>query len=386
MNFKTGCMNSDPIVLSIISDILGHRTYGQLMKEYFLEISPFKTMDYYCFLEEREFTTRILVKPLQFFFPNQWVRRQNLDFHRFRVEAALAFITRRLIVRKLQQKNYSVMHLHTQVMALLATDLMKKLPTVVSIDMTEVQASQEGTDPNYRWTYYPNLVLESQVFKTAAQIVTWSEWARQSVVNDYNIQEQKVKVVPPGININSISYINLIQKAPTDLYKILFIGGDFKRKGGEDLLEVFLSKFSESTELHLATQIPINCKHPNVYIYSNLKAYTTDWHELYRQADVFVMPTYFDAFGYVFLEAMAAGLPVISTYINAIPEIVCHEETGFLIQPGNRSELANRIQQLIENPALAQEMGRKGRKVVEKKFNAHKNFQLLESIYNELAY
>ena len=46
------------------------------------------------------------------------------------------------------------------------------------------------------------------------------------------------------------------------------------------------------------------------------------------------MPTYFEGFGWVFIEAMAAGLPVIATRINAISEMVKHGETGFLIQPG----------------------------------------------------
>ncbi|MGA9381629.1 MAG: glycosyltransferase, partial [Phormidium sp.] len=117
----------------------------------------------------------------------------------------------------------------------------------------------------------------------------------------------------------------------------------------------------------------------------DIKAYTPKWLELYHQADLFVLPTYSEPFGWVFIEAMAAGLPIIASRVNAIPEIVSHGETGFLIQPGDRTDLANRIQQLIENRNLSREMGTKGRQIVEEKFNAHTNFQTLESIFREIS-
>jgi glycosyltransferase involved in cell wall biosynthesis len=82
---------------------------------------------------------------------------------------------------------------------------------------------------------------------------------------------------------------------------------------------------------------------------------------------------------------MAAGLPVIATQINAIPEMVTHKETGFLIQPGDRGELARRIQYLMENPTLSREMGAKGRKVVEQKFNTQTHCQKIESIFREIS-
>ncbi|MFP3345246.1 glycosyltransferase family 4 protein, partial [Halomonas sp. SIMBA_159] len=84
----------------------------------------------------------------------------------------------------------------------------------------------------------------------------------------------------------------------------------------------------ETAQLHVVTKAPIHCQHPHVHIYNHVQAYTPEWLRLYQQADVFVMPTYADAFGYVFIEAMAMGLPVITTRINAIPEIVSHGETG----------------------------------------------------------
>lgn len=377
-------MDSHTYVLSLIENCMGHVTYGNFMRDYFRKKISCK-VDFYWNNEERELTTRILLRLLSFYFPNQWIVKQNLDFNRFRLQISSAYLSRRLAVRKLSQAKYSALHLHTQLLAFLSVDLLKKIPTVVSIDMTNVQASQEKTHPNFRWTYIPNVLLEKRVYQVAARVVTTTEWARRSVIEDYQIDGNKVKVVYPSINIAKFQPPDRSHKDPKARYNILFMGGDFKRKGGEDVLEVFLTKFSEVANLHLVTYAPIECKHPNVYIYKNIKAYTPEFLELYYQADAFVMPTYADAYGTVFLEAMAAGLPVIATRLGPITEIVSDGETGFLIPPGDRLELACRIQDLIENPSLGREMGEKGRLVAEQKFNAQTNFPTLESIFNEIS-
>lgn len=378
-------MNNTCQVLSIIESYLGHRTYGELMREYFGKNGDYRNVDFYWYNDEKELTTRIINRLLSYNFPNRWIQKQNLDFTRLRVQLGFAYMSRRLIDRKINQRNYSVLHFHTQPLAFLALDLLKKIPTVITIDFTAIQAATEKTDPNFRWTYNPNFLLEKRVFQAAAKLITFSEATRKSVIEDYKIDENKVKVIYPGVDINKIPLPTNPKRIEQKPYKILFIGGHFERKGGQDLLEVFLERFADQAELHLVTQTPIKCDRPNVYIYQNIKAYTPQWLELYHQADVFILPTYSEPFGWVFIEAMAAGLPIVTTRVNAIPEIVSHEKTGFLIQPGDRTDLANRIQQLIENRNLGREMGAKGRQIVEQKFNAHTNFQTLESIFQEIS-
>ncbi|MFB2879950.1 glycosyltransferase family 4 protein [Floridanema aerugineum] len=377
-------MNKSPQVLSIIESYLGHRTYGELMREYFGRNGDRK-VDFYWYNDEKELTTRIINRLLSYNFPNRWIQKQNLDFTRLRVQLGFAYMSRRLTYRKFSQRKYSALHFHTQPLAFLALDLLKKLPTAITIDFTAIQAATEKTDPDFRWTYAPNFLLEKRVFQGAAKLITFSEATRKSVIEDYKIDENKVKVIYPGVDLNKIPLSSKPKQIEQKPYKILFIGGHFERKGGQDLLEVFLERFADRAELHLVTQTPIKCDRTHVYIYQNIKAYTPEWLELYHQADVFVLPTYSEPFGWVFIEAMAAGLPIIASRVNAIPEIVSHEETGFLIQPGDRTDLANRIQQLIENRNLGKEMGAKGRQIVERKFNAHTNFQTLESVFREIS-
>jgi alpha-maltose-1-phosphate synthase len=379
-------MNNSFQTLSIMEDILGHTSYGLNMRKYFNEVSSYNDIDFFWFKEEREFLAKLLMRPLHTFFPNQWIQKQNLDFHRFRAQTALAYTARRLTVRKLRQKNYAALHLHTQAMGLYSIDLMKKIPTVIGIDLTSVQASEEFASPMFRWTYNPNIFLEKRVYDTAAHIVSWSDFARKSVIEDFKIDADKVTTIPSGVDVSRILPANSCLIKGNSLYKILFVGGDFQRKGGADLVDVFLTAFKEIAELHIVTKASVTCEHPNVYIYQDVEAYTPKWLELYHQADVYVMPTYADAFATVFLEAMAAGLPVITTTLPQITEVVIDGETGFLVKPGDHHALANKIRYLMNNPTFGSEMGAKGRKIVEQKFDSNKNFQILESIFRKLAF
>jgi glycosyltransferase involved in cell wall biosynthesis len=363
---------------------LGHYTYGQLMREYFYNYTS-NNIDFYWFTEELELLVQILCKPLYFSFPNLWIQERNLDYYRLRSETASSYKARRLISRKFRKNNYSVMHLHTQVMGLLVIDYMKKVPTVIGIDFTTALASKEMPYTDFQWTYAPSILLEKQVFNFASKIITWSDFVRKSVIEDYQIDEKKVKTIPPGVNTSIFKKPKELTAFREERFKILFIGGQFSRKGGDDLLEVFLANFSDIAELYLVTQTSINCQHPHVHVFSDVKVYTSEWLKLYQQADAFVMPSYSEALGLVYIEAMAAGLPVIASRLPQTCEVIIDGETGYLVQPGDRYDLVCKIRALIENPHLRQQMGLKGRLIAERKFNAQINFQSLDSIFREVS-
>jgi glycosyltransferase involved in cell wall biosynthesis len=84
---------------------------------------------------------------------------------------------------------------------------------------------------------------------------------------------------------------------------------------------------------------------------------------LFREHDIFVFPTYYpnEAFPLVLLEAMQRGLPVVSTFEGAIPEIVTDGKTGFLVPQRDVGALADRLETLIGDPRRCREMGNAGR-------------------------
>jgi len=106
--------------------------------------------------------------------------------------------------------------------------------------------------------------------------------------------------------------------------------------------------------------------------------------DLYRRATLFVLPSYHEALPYVLLEAMAVGLPVITTPVGAIPEIIEDGRHGFLIQPGDYTALASRMAQLLEDKALRGEMSLANRRLIQRSFMPDMAMARLRAIYDQL--
>jgi len=85
----------------------------------------------------------------------------------------------------------------------------------------------------------------------------------------------------------------------------------------------------------------------------------------YASADCFCLPTVQEGFGLAFAEAMAAGLPIVSCRVAAVPEIVEDRRTGFLVNPRSPDELAMALETLLINEGLRKDFGDEGRRRVE---------------------
>jgi len=103
-----------------------------------------------------------------------------------------------------------------------------------------------------------------------------------------------------------------------------------------------------------------------------------------KKADIFVLPTYHEGLPNAILEAIAAGLPAISTPVGGIPEAVHDGKNGFLIEPGDVSALQEKILLLARDHKLRAQMGNQSRKIAEEKFEHKKILLQLESIYDSL--
>ena len=112
--------------------------------------------------------------------------------------------------------------------------------------------------------------------------------------------------------------------------------------------------------------------------------YGTDKYEILLKSDILVFPTFKETFGLVLLEAMAVGLPVVSTHEGAISEIIDEGLTGFLINKQNPGELAEKIEYLISNPEQIKKMGQAGRSKFEQCYTIQKFNNNLVEIFNEV--
>jgi glycosyltransferase involved in cell wall biosynthesis len=102
--------------------------------------------------------------------------------------------------------------------------------------------------------------------------------------------------------------------------------------------------------------------------------------ELYRQADIFALPSFAEGLPGVLMEAMAMAIPCVSTWITGVPELIRNGVDGLLVAPSDSEALAEAIQRLIDNPELRLRIGRAGRKRILDQFDLRKNSAFLADV------
>jgi glycosyltransferase involved in cell wall biosynthesis len=282
--------------------------------------------------------------------------------------------------------------IHTQVIGLLTAGLLNSAASVIlSLDATPINYDEVGAA--YGHTTTPNSPIEKfkfwlnqRAFQHATRIVAWTDWTRQSLIKDYGIASEKIEVIPAGTNLDFWHQPN--RDAQTVVKpKVLFVGGDFERKGGQLLYTAFRSQFSDKAELHLVTKsAPTDIEGNGVFVHRNISPNSPELQSLYQQADLFVLPTYGDCIPHSILEAMAAGLPIVSTTVGAISEMVTEGQNGLLIKPGDGTALTQTLAQLIDNANLRQQMSVQNRALAEVKYDAAANSQRLLDLCKAVAH
>jgi len=101
--------------------------------------------------------------------------------------------------------------------------------------------------------------------------------------------------------------------------------------------------------------------------------------------DIFVLPSLWEPFGLVLLEAMANGLPIVATDVDGVADVVVDGETGILVPPANPQALAQAILQLVQDPALASRMGQRGWGRCAREFTVERMVARMASVYEEVA-
>jgi len=152
---------------------------------------------------------------------------------------------------------------------------------------------------------------------------------------------------------------------------ILFVGVDWERKGGPELIKAF----GEVLKVYPDAQLTIVGCTPNPNISNiNIVGCVTqeDVNSYYEKASVFCLPSRLDPSTNVVLEASAHALPVVATDVGGTPDRVLNGETGYLVKPGDVGQLAEILIELIGHAKKCQDMGEKGRHFVLERYNWEK--------------
>ncbi len=231
---------------------------------------------------------------------------------------------------------------------------------------------------------------EKEVYKMADLIFVMSHNVRRSLVEYYGIDENKIFVIGAGPNLHKIP-----DKVDKEFFKegkrILFVGKDFRRKGGEVLLNAFkrLKVMFSDVELVVVGYDGRGYREIDGVNFVGQVGFE-EMSTYYKNADLFVMPTLKEPFGLAYLEAMAYGLPCIGTKIEAVPEIIEDGKTGLLVDPLDEDGLFNAMRYLLTHPDEARMMGMRGYEKVRNYFNwdatAERFIQRVEVFFDENSY
>jgi glycosyltransferase involved in cell wall biosynthesis len=278
--------------------------------------------------------------------------------------------------------------IHTQVAALLSVGFMRAVPTVVSLDATPANFDDVGEAYGHgrahAFAEAAKAAVNRRAFGAAAALVTWSRLAADSLTADYGVPASRVRVIPPGVDIGLFRPPDGALRSDGAV-RILFVGGDFARKGGPDLLDAM--RGLPGAELDVVTggevgPVPadVRCR-----VHRGLRPADPALLELYRRADVFALPSRGDCLPQVLAEAAASGLPLVATATGAMPEIVHDGSNGFLVPVASPRDLHAALRRLVDSPALRHSMGAASLQLARRDHDALANHRRIFSLLAEVA-
>jgi hypothetical protein len=217
-----------------------------------------------------------------------------------------------------------------------------KVPTVIDFDSTPRQIDRMpayGSPADVAPLAALKYRLHQRAYRSARLLHARSNWAKQSVVEEKSVG-----------------------------CRILFVGADFQRKGGDLLLDWFDHQTWGDLELHLVTRESVG-RRPGVTVHPGVLPNSPELIRLYQESDVFVLPSLGECFGIATIEAMAAGLPVIVSDAGGTADIVEHGENGFITRAGDIEDFALVMEAVLSDSVRRRLMGARSRQLAEARFD-----------------
>jgi len=198
--------------------------------------------------------------------------------------------------------------------------------------------------------------LETRCIQTATIAHFPSVWATQSAAHDHGGSADRIVQLPWGANLVATEY-TAPERRPKDDWRLLFIGADWPRKGGDIALDAVTEMRRRGHAVHLdvvgsGPAIPRQVEGVTFhgFLDKNVPADNERLQALFKSAHVFFLPTQFEALGIVFAESASFALPSVSYRTGGVPSIVEDGETGVLLDEGaSASQFADALIALLSD-------------------------------------
>jgi len=223
--------------------------------------------------------------------------------------------------------------------------------------------------------------LDKMACRKAEVVFTPSAYCKERLDELYGIKPEKVRLMPNGIYFASwVKKVETAVPEPRTGQVVLAVARLYRRKGLSRLIKVWpeiirskpgavLNIIGDGLEMenlqNLARELELR---DSVNFIGDVRSGKI-LAGYYAACDVFCLPSLHETFGLVFLEAMAAGKPVVALNCTAVPEVVRNGLDGILAPPGDDKALFSAVVSLLENESLRREMGERGKRRVRENFD-----------------
>lgn len=203
--------------------------------------------------------------------------------------------------------------------------------------------------------------LQDELFQSATHIFTAGEYLRQNIIETSGVPPGRITSVGNGVSPHYLANMP-VDISPGFTHRLIFVGWDFGLKGGRDVLEAMPAIRARCPQVELLIVGPDVAQkaaqgaladQPGVRWLAEKVTL-----EHYRSADLFVLPSLRDSYGFVFLEAMSQGVPCLGADINGMPEMITQGETGYIVPRRSPEAIAAAVGRYYADPANKQRMAR----------------------------
>jgi N-acetyl-alpha-D-glucosaminyl L-malate synthase BshA len=327
---------------------------------------------------------------------NIFINRYSLSFKILNRDISLTMLLESSRVKcDLDIIHTHVGHSPMDVLAPLSYLKKNKTPTVIT-SHADI-GSYGGISHKIIYCFYYNILIDRLL--SHADIITSPSraYACESILKKY---KEKVVVIPNGIDLNDFNLrcskdeCRKILNLHTNEKIVLFVGGLEPRKAPDILIKA-MSKVVKSVPN--SKLVIVGSGSMEKMLKNLVRSLGTSEHIrfagfvkndekvlYYRSADVFALPSLYEIFGIVNLEAMACGVPIVASKVGGIPEIVKRGENGLLVPPRDVDALADAIIYLLENEDIRKRMGERA-KVMVKAYSWEKIAEKYEEVYKGLV-
>ena len=222
---------------------------------------------------------------------------------------------------------------------------------------------------------------EVVALKKSTKLVYSSQWAANSAINDYEVDPNKIEIVPFGANVDTVPAASeTLKKCEISKCQLLFIGKDWERKGGNIAYQTLLSLLDMGVDAEL---LMIGCVPPSEFQHEKLKVIPflnknipeeqEQFSQLLLNSHFLVFPTRADCSPIVICEANAYGIPVITTDVGGIPTILKEGQNGYMLPlSAGGDEYAKQIATNFSNKETYEQLVRSSRKEYDERLNWNK--------------